>query len=659
MSKYRNFFTKPLYALLSLIISIEVFFPVYYIKIFNGDYYLAPDKTYLMIAVFTVLLFALHIFARMKIKAFLAILLFVPLVWISIVIYYLSAYSFFAKHDYAVSDSKAELYSGKKVMLLVPHQDDEINLLGGVIEEYVNYGSEIWVVFSTNGDYYGQQELRFAEAKEVLGLFGVDSEHIIFLGYGDQWKGKHIYNSAPDELKTSFFGRTETYGNGSINVFRPGREYTYNNFHDDVKDVVLEYRPDIIFCVDYDSHQDHRALSLVFERVMGEILSEGTYRPTVMKGFAYSTAWFAPEDFCDDQFLLSTVNKFDTEYSQENNIYLWSERTRLPVCPDSLSYCMEFSRIYDALLCYKSQGAMLYADSVINSDKVFWERETGSLCYDADVLTSSGNASLLNNFMLTDSTDILSSALPFDGTWIPDADDEEKSVRISFKDERDIYRLCLYDNPSIEDNVLNARIRFDDGSVYETGPLLANGSATELCCEKENVREFVVTITDYEGSKAGLTEIEAYAQPRKEPFSFLKLVNEKGDFVYDYRLSEEDVEFSIYSMGLSGDLTEDSYSLSCDNKKCSARIEDRKIKLNCPVGQSCTLTLSHRETGISDSISVHNFSEAMEKRWDLSWDLTEKYKNNLAEQCYRFGRIIDDGFFGSCFHMLRANIFNF
>ena len=108
MSKYRNFFTKPLYALLSLIISIEVFFPVYYIKIFNGDYYLAPDKTYLMIAVFTVLLFALHIFARMKIKAFLAILLFVPLVWLSIVIYYLSAYSFFAKHDYAVSDSKAE-----------------------------------------------------------------------------------------------------------------------------------------------------------------------------------------------------------------------------------------------------------------------------------------------------------------------------------------------------------------------------------------------------------------------------------------------------------------------------------------------------------------------------------------------------------------------
>ena len=42
----------------------------------------------------------------------------------------------------AVDNGKAELYAGQKVMLLVPHQDDDINVLGGVIEEYTKYGSD-------------------------------------------------------------------------------------------------------------------------------------------------------------------------------------------------------------------------------------------------------------------------------------------------------------------------------------------------------------------------------------------------------------------------------------------------------------------------------------------------------------------------------------
>jgi probable selenium-dependent hydroxylase accessory protein YqeC len=67
--------------------------------------------------------------------------------------------------------------SGKKVMLQVPHQDDDFNVLGGVIEEYVKYGSEATVVFSTNGDYNGLAETRFREAQNALGHIGIPKDH--------------------------------------------------------------------------------------------------------------------------------------------------------------------------------------------------------------------------------------------------------------------------------------------------------------------------------------------------------------------------------------------------------------------------------------------------------------------------------------------------
>lgn len=51
-----------------------------------------------------------------------------------------------------VDNGKRELYGGKRVLVVVPHQDDEINLLGGVFEEYLKYGSEIFPVYViTNG----------------------------------------------------------------------------------------------------------------------------------------------------------------------------------------------------------------------------------------------------------------------------------------------------------------------------------------------------------------------------------------------------------------------------------------------------------------------------------------------------------------------------
>lgn len=62
-------------------------------------------------------------------------------------------------YDFPETDRK-NIFSGKNVMFFAPHEDDEINLYGGVIEQYVKHGSEVRIVFSTNGDFYRLGKLR-------------------------------------------------------------------------------------------------------------------------------------------------------------------------------------------------------------------------------------------------------------------------------------------------------------------------------------------------------------------------------------------------------------------------------------------------------------------------------------------------------------------
>ena len=100
------------------------------------------------------------------------------------------------------------------------------------------------------------------------------------------------------------------------------------------------------------------------------------------------------------------------------------------------------------------------ADGIINGDKVFWYRETGSECYNAEVTASSGNAALIHDFLLVDRVFPYSPITPSDNTWVPAETDEEKTLTVVFPEKRPIGRIKLYDNPSLEDNVLNVRVLY-------------------------------------------------------------------------------------------------------------------------------------------------------------------------------------------------------
>ncbi len=514
------------------------------------------------------------------------------------------------KHGvYADEDTgKDGLYANRRVMVLVPHEDDEINLMGGVLEEYVKYGSTVYIVYLTNGDMTVSAERRISETIDGMAKCGIPEKNLIFLGYGDSLfeDGTEIYFLDDHHVVTSHAGRTKTYGTASHPAYREGRDYTLSNMYEDIRDVIDEYRPDVIFCSDYDEHADHRLLSLLFDRAMGELLkSYRNYRPDIFKGFTYSTAYYASQDFYSVN-LPSNANPGAADYMQESNVFLWKDRIRFPVCAGSLSRSMFSSGIYKALACYTSTETRKMADGIIKGDKVFWQRDTSSLCYYTDVDATSGDPSVVNDFMLIDRKDPDISFEPSQNVWIPDKDDPEKTVTLHFTEPIAVSRIKLYDNPSLEDNILDAIITLDRGTEIHTGALPENGSAGEFEFGERTLTSISVTIVESEGERAGLSEIEAFNKPFSRDYKFLKLMTEDGDFIYDYYINDTGHEyFRLYIRGASAEQLD--LRVSCSGgSDCRAKLENGLLDVTCPDGQECVVTVASADGTAIDSVRIRN-----------------------------------------------------
>lgn len=516
---------------------------------------------------------------------------------------------------YDTADSgKAALYAHRTVLAIVPHEDDELNIAGGVLEEYTRYGSRVYVVFVTNGDYFDKGLQRIDEAIAVCGQMGIPEEDVIFLGYGDQWAegGPHIYNAGGDEPMTSFAGYRQTYGTASHPAWRDGRVYTRGTLLEDMESVIWECRPDTIFCIDYDSHIDHRAVSMIFEEALGNLLArEADYQPLVYKAFAYKTAWFAEADFWEGENCNATGDIYTGEDPQSPVIYPWEDRLRLPVSSGSLSRLLLTTGNYRAMDTYVSQytGSIELrpnASAMTNSDKVVWQRRTDSLLYRGSVTVTSGDAAALTDFKLLDCHDLVGEALPYDGAWTPGAEDASPTIRVELAGQGDIAQIVLYDHPDPERNITALDITFDDGTVLPAGPLDPDGAATVISVDKTGVSGFSVTVRSWEGDGPGLTELEAYESPSQSRDRFIKLTDEEDRFVYDYWLDTSGTQsFRLYGFGgVSTDPAD--YTLTCTGAGCEAAVADGRVTVTCPRGSSCVVKLENADGTLADSVIFRN-----------------------------------------------------
>lgn len=533
---------------------------------------------------------------KKKKRAMLIVLMALVLAVLAVVCVYETELNKLDSNDGVDNSFYDSQFKNKKVMVIVPHEDDDLLISGQVLPPMYKNGADVRVVFATNGDKRVSAYTRQSEACNALEKLGIPREKVIFLGYPD---GTQLYVGKKAFSFSS--GWDHTYAGKGFKDYHFDRfgthaKYTAENMVDDIESVVLEYRPDYILAIDFDTHTDHRGVSISFEKAMERILKkESGYTPKVLKCFGYSLAWKSKPDFyalnIKSTVMQDREKNNDPSYETDVPQYRWNNRVRLPIDKKSLSHSILRCSEYKALSEHLSQYAYCYSERIINGDSVYWNRRTDSLTYNADISVSSGDASLLNDFRLIGVGNRTAGPNVKLENCVSrfDKNDAQKTVTVKFDSPKTVSCVSLYDNFGLNSNILGGVITFSDGSKVEVPALNADGSETRVVFEpKHNITSFTFKVTEYEGV-AGLDEIEAFENADYDMgFSLIKLKNaDTDDYIYNYLITpdEKSLNLGVYLSDpnagytikiIEGDgvkLEGNTLVFDDDFKKCTVRAE--------------------------------------------------------------------------------------
>lgn len=462
----------------------------------------------------------------------------------------------------------------KKILLIVPHQDDEINIAGGVLYTFSKNNS-IKVVYVTNGDYIYESKIRYKEAISALKKLNINKKDIIFLGYCDQPYDSetHMYNSSADWVSlhkvTSGIKKIKEWSYGTYNIHQ---ELNKDNLIKDIRDIIVRYCPDMIFSVDLDFHPDHIMTSLCFEKAMGQVLNEcqGKYQPIVLKTFAYENSYLGEKDFCN-------INDYPMKFDFKNNLvknnpyYLRNEKINLCIDKKCYSKNLLINPVWKAIKCHKSQILVSHAEQIINSNYSYWNRVTNNLIYNAKITVSSGNHQYLHDFLLCDTDNVLNGnekeIVYNKAIWIPDNDDEQKEILIEFNNYVFIDFIKLY-NGRINNNFIK-KIAIYINNRYERTYELNEKNLIQKIYIQKRVKNIKIKILD-KIIYNGFSEIELLSKEECFINNKVNIQNTWSDVFYT--VSKEKTEYQVSNI-------EDKIEVDIDNLK-RGKFKNGKIILS-------------------------------------------------------------------------------
>lgn len=398
------------------------------------------------------------------------------------------------------------------VMIFVPHQDDEINLIGNSIDKIKSLGNVI-IIYTSLDKRKKEAKIREREAIKSCKILGIKKENIIFLRFPDtsNKEGKHFF----------------TQGDRSI--------------IEDIKILIKKHMPKYIFGTDFDFHSDHRMVSLALDEAIGQVLlNTKGYYPIVFKGFCYETAYYGVEDYSAIK-LNRTVSKNEI---LSNSSYEW--KNRISIENTDKEGFIWHKKCYKALKQHKSQYAILHAKSIINRDNVFWLRRTDNLLYDAKITVSSGNSDKLKDFMILDTNDIITKNVEdidfSKALWKPEKSDIKPIIDITFNESKAIKNIILHGNPNLKEKFnVPVYIKINDKTIKRD---YIEPFARETVIEINNEKTSRIKIGF--GSQiinSGISEIEIYEKDlklesvfEKDPsniYSSKSIIDIINNFIYD------------------------------------------------------------------------------------------------------------------------------
>lgn len=450
----------------------------------------------------------------------------------------------------------------KTVIILVPHEDDELIIAGSILPILRANCCSVSVVYSTNGDYEGidQGRQRLGEALEYCKHEGISARNVFFMGFGDQGtRGRHLYNSSVPIKSPA--GRERTYGidcHKSAAELYIGTEVEYSaeNYKRILKSIITNVLPDIIICIDCDIHSDHIALSLIFEEVLSALIREQDFTPIVLKAFAHDMSWMGVKDRSSINLkscLPIERNPHHTYAVQfQKSYYAWEDRIRFPVFSRYATSGIYGNLFRKTMLCYRSQYVKFHFNRLLNSDQLFWERKTDNLIYRSKINVSSGNLECFytmkmfecENVMLT--KDILEKSTLF---WKPDAKDVLKKAEFDFEDIVEVGVVNIYTGFD-QNSTKEIKIIFDDQLEIKLNNLKNYGHRNEIKLEKPILcKRIVLQLFD------NVTKIIKFeVLPYEEEELYYAKVMADNNFIYKYYLGyfEKKPELQIYEYGNRG-----------------------------------------------------------------------------------------------------------
>ena len=283
--------------------------------------------------------------------------------------------------SYALADQPAplgELEQFKKderVLILAPHPDDEAIACAGIIQKALSKGAKVKIAYFTNGEhnefafivyekritfkknefiYLGQ--VRRKEAIKAMQLLGIDEKDLIFLGYPDfgtfsifnrYWQASKPFRSLLTRISSVPYAESLSFGS----------PYSGESILKDLKDVILDYRPERIFVSHpADVNVDHKSLYLFLQVALADIKDKIPY-PKVHPYLVHHSGWPLPRHYHPELGLNPPKSFLDSQIN-------W---VKYDLSPE------ELNQKHQAVLCYKSQteSSAFYLLSFARKNEIF------------------------------------------------------------------------------------------------------------------------------------------------------------------------------------------------------------------------------------------------------------------------------------------------
>lgn len=471
----------------------------------------------------------------------------------------------------------SHLADGKNILVLGPHEDDEVLMCAGIIEWGLANGDTVKVAVVTNGDYRGSAskgKTRIRESMDALKYLNISPENMHYLGYGDT--GMYPLNQKGSFLRDLYYAENDTTiissdaGNQSYGV-PENQDYHYQRFgahgsynratlRQDLETLIGEFRPDDIYVSSlYDYHGDHSSLYLwVVDAIINVKEICPSYSPMLHQYMIHANRdvsrlealylWVTDsiirvKKICSscspvfhqyevyatysgvcwpDRYSFGSFSKPVNWDNFTGGLLDWNKREIVSVPSDMQVSPRTSNRKYLAIDKYKSQRSE-YLYSFVKNEEIFWKKDFANIALLASISVSSENNS--TNQQGIKAIDGIADGYPhFDGRfsdkeWVTIGQKAGAWIKLSWQQNYMVNRIVLYDRPNTNDNIEHVTITFSDGSSVNVGQLTNNGTGNEITFTPKTINWVNFTLDNVSATteNVGLSEIDVYPSNDTNP----------------------------------------------------------------------------------------------------------------------------------------------